>query len=82
MLLLGLISGYAIPGTVIAIGVLMVLSFIDNVTNIFITGSILALLFAYTVRFIAISTQAIESGLEQIRPNIDESFSDLGSDFF
>ena len=75
-------SGYAIPGTVIAIGVLMVLSFFDNVTNIFISGSILALLFAYTVRFIAISTQTIESGLEQIRPNIDESSQILGATSF
>ena len=75
-------SGYAIPGTVIAIGVLMVLSFIDHVTNVFVSGSILALLFAYTVRFIAISTQSIESGLEQIRPNIDESSQILGATSF
>ncbi len=71
-------SGYAIPGTVIAIGILMVLLTIDRVLNIFLTGSILALLFAYTARFIALSAQSIESGLEQISPSIDESSQMLG----
>ena len=75
-------SGYAIPGTVIAIGVLMVFSIIDDAIDIFLSGSILALLFAYTVRFIALSAQSIESGLEQIRPNIDESSQILGATSF
>ena len=82
--------GYAIPGTIIAIAVISPLVWIDHqLINIFglfsdyefgliLSGSIFALLFAYTARFIAISSGSIQSGLEKITPNMDYSARTLG----
>ncbi len=89
--LIGVTSlGYAIPGTIIAIAVISPLVWVDhkliNLVGIFsdyeigliFSGSIFALLFAYTVRFIAISSGSIQTGLEKITPNMDYSARTLG----
>ena len=82
--------GYALPGTIIAIGVITPLAWFDNQLIDFIKSSfdmdiqlllsstIVALLFAYTVRFLAVSLGAIESGMQQIKPNIDQAARLLG----
>ena len=82
--------GYAIPGAVIAVGIIVPLAWLDHrlidfARSIFgvnigliLSGSIFALLFAYTVRFLAISLGSVQSGLEKIRPNMDYAARVLG----
>jgi iron(III) transport system permease protein len=83
-------TGYALPGTIIAIGVLISFSWLDhhlidiakNLLDIdiglLLSGTLVALLFAYTVRFLAVSLGSIESGLQKIKPNIDHAAQLLG----
>jgi iron(III) transport system permease protein len=83
--------GYALPGSVIAVGVLMPLSFIDHTLDDFLrkafgissglllTGSIAGLVFAYLVRFLAVSSQTLEAGLVKITPSMDMAARSLGS---
>ncbi|MCP4969717.1 MAG: iron ABC transporter permease [Arcobacter sp.] len=65
--------GYTIPGAVVAVGVLSFFSIIDNFFDIFITGSILAILFGYCVRFLAISINNYESGFLKIPHSYDDA---------
>lgn len=82
--------GYAVPGTVIAVGVMTPFALIDNAvdswmratfdisTGLILSGTIFALLFAYTVRFLAVSVNAIESGLGKIKPTMDDAGRSMG----
>jgi iron(III) transport system permease protein len=82
--------GYAVPGTVIAVGVLIPFAWIDNSvdawmraslgmsTGLLLSGTLAALLFAYLVRFLAVSLQTVESGLGKIRPSMDEAGRSMG----
>lgn len=82
--------GYAVPGTIIAIGVIIpfawldtrLIAFFEHQFNIniglLLSGTLAALLFAYTVRFLAVSLGAIESGLEQVKPNLDSAARLMG----
>ncbi|MCC0009601.1 MAG: iron ABC transporter permease [Hyphomicrobiaceae bacterium] len=82
--------GYAIPGTVLALGLLIPLAGFDNLvdgffratfgisTGLLISGTILALILAYAVRFLAVALGSIESGLERISPNLDAAARALG----
>ncbi len=82
--------GYAVPGTVIAVGVLIPFAWIDNSidawlrqqfgisSGLLLSGTLGALVFAYVVRFLAVSLQTVEAGLARIRPGIDESARSLG----
>lgn len=82
--------GYAVPGTVIAVGVLIPFSWLDNridtllratfdiSSGLLLSGTLAALVFAYVVRFLSVSLQTVESGLEKIKPSIDESARSLG----
>jgi iron(III) transport system permease protein len=83
--------GYALPGPIIAIGTLIPLAAFDNAldgwlraafgisTGLLLTGSIVALVFAYLVRFMAMSLGNIEAGFAKIRPSLDDAASVLGS---
>lgn len=83
--------GYAIPGTVIALGTLIPFAALDNgidalmrqsfglSTGLLFSGSIFALVFAYTVRFMAVALGAIDSGYQHLSPNIDAAARTLGS---
>jgi len=83
-------TGYAIPGAILAIGILIPLAafdhFINDVVNaitgvntgLLLSGSIIALLYAYLVRFMAISLGTIEAGFEKISPNLDGAARTLG----
>lgn len=76
--------GYAIPGTVIAVGVLIPFAWFDNTLDAFlsarfgvnsgliISGTLFMLVFAYLIRFLAISIQTVEAGLGKIKPVMDE----------
>jgi len=82
--------GYAIPGTVLGIGVLIPLAAFDNAldgflrenfgisTGLLLSGSIAAIIFAYVVRFLAVSFGAIESGLQKVTPNVAAAARTLG----
>ncbi|NES46011.1 iron ABC transporter permease, partial [Moorena sp. SIO2C4] len=82
--------GYAIPGSVIAVGVLMPLGQLDNIidswmrdnlgisTGLIFSGTIIALVYAYLVRFLAISFNTVESSLGKIKPSLDDASRSLG----
>jgi iron(III) transport system permease protein len=82
--------GYAIPGAVLAVGVLTVLAGVDNTvdrimersfgidTGLLLSGTVFALLFAYTVRFLALSHGTLEAGLGRVRPSLDMAARTLG----
>lgn len=82
--------GYAVPGTVIAVGVMVPFAWVDNTidawmretfdvsTGLLLSGTLFALLFAYTVRFLAVSIQAIDAGLGKIKPTMDDAGRSLG----
>ncbi len=83
-------TGYAIPGAILAIGILIPLAAFDNIfdsfmrstlgisTGLLLSGSLFALLFAYLVRFLAISLGTIEAGFHKISPNLDGAARTLG----
>jgi iron(III) transport system permease protein len=82
--------GYAVPGTVVAVGVLVPFAWFDNSvdswlrehlgisTGLLLSGTLGALVFAYVVRFLSVALQTVEAGLARIRPSIDESARALG----
>lgn len=82
--------GYAIPGTVIAVGVLIPVTRLDKTVDswmratfdvspgLLLSGTVTALIFAYLVRFLAVSFNAVESSLEKIKPSLDEASRSLG----
>jgi iron(III) transport system permease protein len=82
--------GYALPGTVLAIGLLAPLAGIDNLidglsrewfgvsTGLILSGSGIALVYAYTTRFLAISVGGIEAGFDKIPVSLDMSARTLG----
>lgn len=68
--------GYALPGAVLAIGILSLLE-IFNLAWL-ISSSLLILVYAYIVRFLSSSLQSIETGLARITPSMDSSAALLG----
>ncbi len=64
--------GYSIPGAVVAVGILSFFSIIDKSFDILISGTIIAIIFGYVVRFIAISINNYESGFSQIPQSYDD----------
>jgi iron(III) transport system permease protein len=83
--------GYAIPGTVLALGLLSPLVGIDNILNavsqagggphlgLIVAGSSAALVIAYVIRFLAISTGSAQAGLARISTEIDDVARTLGT---
>ncbi len=82
--------GYAVPGTVLALGLLIPLARLDNAvdalarewlgisTGLLLSGSIIAIVLAYTIRFLAVSLGSVEAGLQRISPNLDAAARTLG----
>jgi iron(III) transport system permease protein len=82
--------GYAVPGAVIAVGVLIPITRLDHVLasaiesltganpGLWLTGGVAALVYAYLVRFFAVSLQAVDAGLSKITPNMDSAARSLG----
>ena len=82
--------GYAIPGAVIALGVLIPFGALDNgidalargqlgvSTGLLLSGTLAAVLFAYLVRFFALGFGSMESGLARIKPSMDMAARTLG----
>jgi iron(III) transport system permease protein len=85
-----LMLGYAIPGTVLAVGVLLPLGAIDNwlapivshwsgrASGLLLTGTVFALFYAYLVRYFAVGWNGIEPGFVRITPAMDDAARSLG----
>ncbi len=85
--------GYAIPGSVIAVGILIPFGWIDNMldswlrstvgfsSGLLLSGTIFALIFAYVVRFLAVAFNTVEASLAKITPSMDEAAEGLGYSF-
>jgi iron(III) transport system permease protein len=83
--------GYALPGSVLAVGVMLSLTWIDNrvadgiswltgeETGLLLSGTVVALLMAYFARFLAVAYGPVDSGLESIRPSVREAARSLGA---
>lgn len=82
--------GYAIPGAVIALGIMIPFAFLDNAvdglardlfgfsTGLLLTGTWTALIFAYVVRFLAVSNNTVEASLQKVTRNMDGASRTLG----
>jgi iron(III) transport system permease protein len=83
--------GYALPGSVIAVGVLIPLARLDHAlatvaewllgrpVGLVLTGSAVALVLAYAVRFLAVSLQTLEASLVKIPASFDDAARSLGA---
>lgn len=79
--------GYAVPGPVVAIGVLLTLVSLDRwlghlglgLPGVVATGSFVGLVYAYSVRFLAPGLTAVESGLQQVPDELTSSARSLGA---
>ena len=84
--------GYAVPGGVIAVGLLVPFAAFDNAldawmrasfdisTGLLFTGSIWLLIAAYLIRFLAAAIGAYEGGIASVPPNMDAAARTLGQD--
>lgn len=82
--------GYAVPGSVIAVGVLIPVTRLDNLIaqawqdafgvnpGLLLTGGIAALIYAYLTRFLSVALHTVESSLGKITPNMDDASRSLG----
>jgi iron(III) transport system permease protein len=82
--------GYAVPGTVIAVGVLIPVTRLDNWLagqwesafgsnpGLLLTGGIAALIYAYLARFLAVALQTVDASLSKITPSMDDAARSLG----
>lgn len=74
--------GYAVPGAVIAVGLLLVTTWLDAKLSpwlgVILTGSAAALIAAYVVRFLAVSLGTVEAALGKVTPSMDAAARVLG----
>jgi len=82
--------GYALPGSVLAVGIMLAFTGIDNFlislargigieATPLLGGTLVALLLAYLVRFMAVAFGPVDSGLERIRASLPEAARSLGA---
>ena len=83
--------GYAVPGSVLAVGVLLPVGTVDVWlaafmqrefgvrTGLLLTGTIVALIYAYLVRYFAVAWNGIEPAFARITPNMDAAARGLGA---
>ncbi|PJF43234.1 MAG: iron ABC transporter permease [Phototrophicales bacterium] len=87
--------GYAMPGAVVAVGILLIVMPIDHEftdylelewgrTNpdLFFTGTMTAMLYAYVVRFMAVGFNSVDASLEKIKPSMEEAARTMGAGSF
>ncbi len=82
--------GYAVPGAVLAVGILVPFGAFDNAfdrwmretfgigTGLLLSGTVAAVMFAYVARFFALSYGALEAGLGRVRPSMEMAARTLG----
>ncbi len=83
--------GYAMPGAVVAVGVLLVLTRIDHSihawssdwlglgTGLLLSGSFIGLVYGYLVRFMAMSLNSVEASLEKVTPTMTAAARTMGA---
>ncbi|EJN09619.1 iron ABC transporter permease [Herbaspirillum sp. YR522] len=76
--------GYAVPGSVVAVGILLPLAWLQARWpgvgwGVLLTASSAGVIYAYLVRFTAVAVQSIDAGYTRIAPSIDEAARTLGS---
>lgn len=83
--------GYAVPGSVIAVGTLVPFGMFDNAldswmratfgvsTGLMLSGTMVALVFAYLVRFLAVALSAVDAGLARVKPSLFGAARTLGA---
>lgn len=82
--------GYAVPGAVLAVGVIIPMARFDNAvdafmddtfgisTGLLLSGTVFAVSYGYLVRFLALSYGAVEAGLAKVTPGMDGAARTLG----
>jgi iron(III) transport system permease protein len=85
------VLGYSMPGAVVAVGVLVPFAWIDHrvdgvmqatigiPTGLLLSGTLVALIFAYAVRFMAVAFLPVESGFTRICGRVDDAARSLGA---
>ncbi|MDH3460505.1 MAG: iron ABC transporter permease [Burkholderiaceae bacterium] len=76
--------GYAVPGAVIAVGILLPVGWLQEVApntgvTALVTGTMFGLIFAYLVRFSAVALHTVEAGYSRLPRSIDETARTLGA---
>lgn len=76
--------GYAVPGAVIAVGILLPVGWLQQAfpqagTTALVTGTAVGLLYAYLVRFCAVALQSVEAGYARVPRSLDETARLLGA---
>lgn len=77
--------GYAMPGAVVALGVLLALAPLNETVlgwtggAVLLSASVIGLLYAYLVRFLAIGFSGVEASLEKVTPNMEMAARSLGA---
>ncbi len=76
--------GYAVPGAVIAVGILLPVGWLQARfpqagTTALVTGTLFGLMYAYLVRFSAVALQSVEAGYARVPPSVDETARMLGA---
>src|SRR5262249_33435026 len=83
--------GYAVPGSVLAVGVLLPVGAVDHwlaaalqqafgvAPRLLLTGTVVALIYAYLVRYFAVAWNGIEPGFARITPSMDAAARSLGA---
>ena len=76
--------GYAVPGAVVAVGILLPLGWAQQQwpqlgLSVWVTGTIAGLMYAYLVRFSAVALQSVEAGLARVPRSIDDTARLLGA---
>ncbi|MFO8154874.1 MAG: ABC transporter permease [Pseudomonadota bacterium] len=82
--------GYAVPGMVIAVGVVIPFAWFDNTidswlrdqfgisSGLLLSGTLAALIFAYVARFLAVALNSVESGLGRVKSSMDDAARSMG----
>lgn len=76
--------GYAVPGAVIAVGILLPLGWVQTQwpeagASTLVTGTLFGVMYAYLVRFSAVALQSVEAGYARVSPSLDETARMLGA---
>ena len=77
--------GYAFPGTILAVGIVVFVGWLNELIYFHISyfmGGFMVLMFAYTIRFLAVGNGAIRSGVMRIHPNLMDASRTMGVSFF
>lgn len=84
-------TGYAIPGPVLAVGILLTLTPLDHAINyvtegwfgvtvgLVLTGTVVGLVYGYVARFLAVAYQSTDAALEKVKPSLTLAARTLGA---